>query len=93
MSQVSRYLSSGLSMKEFAEREGIARTTLHNWVAKYRRENGGDGKIPKKDTVQKGFAKLEIPAGAPKESPQPSLSTTHIVIRYPNGTEIHIPMP
>jgi transposase-like protein len=92
MSQVSRYLSSGLSMKEFAELEGIARTTLHNWVAKYRRENGAGGKAPRKDTVQQGFAKLEIPAGAPKEAPSP-LSTSHIIIRYPNGTEVHIPMP
>ena len=82
-------------MKEFAEREGIARTTLHNWVAKYRRENGAGGKPPRKDTEQHGFAKLEIPTDIPKGdlSVQSSLSTSHIVIRYPNGTEIHIPMP
>jgi transposase-like protein len=82
-------------MKEFAEREGIARTTLHNWVAKYRRENGTNGKATKKDTVKKGFAKLEIPNDIPKGdlSVQSSLSTSHIVIRYPNGTEVHIPMP
>lgn len=79
-------------MKAFAEREGIARTTLHNWVAKYRRENGANGKAPKRDTVPKGFAKLEIPTDIPKEAPSP-LSTSHIVIRYPNGTEIYIPMP
>jgi len=81
------------------KREGIVRTTLHNWVAKHRRENGADGNTPREDTAQNGFAKLEIPAGIPKGdlSVQSSLSTSHIVIRYPNGTEgackVHIPMP
>lgn len=67
---VADYRASGLTMEQFARREGINRLTLAKWACRLRGKIGGEARPVR-------FAELKLPA--------PSLPSWAFELTLPNG--------
>ena len=58
---VSRFLESGLSLREFCRQQPVALSSLHRWVAQHR----GQGQAPAPEMVQPLFQEVSLSAVIP----------------------------
>lgn len=76
ISLVRQWENSGKSQVQFIREYNLKQYQFYYWLKRYRQSSAAEGFIPVK--VLKGKARVKIPDAA-------------IVIRYPNGTSIHLP--
>ena len=72
---IEGYQASGLSMAQYARREGINYSTMAGWMHRERPAEGGS----KKTAI--AFARVEMPAAVPR-----SAKAADLEVRLPDGT-------
>lgn len=81
---IERYLQSGLTQRQFCEREQINYATFHYWLKKYRQEKATPGQD---DQPMPNFVPLRFAA------PESSAPDRHYTIEFTNGVTLHIHCP
>ena len=85
-----RYQESGLSIREFCNREGILEGRFHHWKKRLDKENGSHQFVPMK--LNRHTGGLEVAprsmTGNPRQQPGQTSCLCEIV--YPNGVVLRI---
>jgi len=78
---IEKYLSSGLTQKQFCQQEHLTYSTFQLWLKKYRQENS-DAALKQKRN--KGFIPLTFTSSATK------FDEPYYIIEYPNGVVLRV---
>jgi transposase-like protein len=82
---IELWQESGLSLKKFCIREGLASSTFTYWLRKFRRETRANAK------PTKSFIPVTIGSDLSEQAQAPFAEVKVIFIRYPNGVQVNCP--
>ena len=73
-----KWQSSNQTMATFAQSQGVSRSTLYYWFAKFKKQTG---RTKRKRNGKKSFSQIKV-------DPSPQVTKSGVIINFPSGVSI-----